>query len=124
MDRQYYAQHSLTLAKHPSETDERLMIRFAAFALNATERLVVTNGISAEDEPELWEKDYGGDIKLWIELGQLDEKRVRKACGRAKRVIIYVYNLNSATNWWRQNSTTFARFKNLSVIHLKQPIYS
>jgi uncharacterized protein YaeQ len=118
MDRNYYETHDITIAQHPSETDQRLMIRLAAFALNATESLVITKGIGGEDEPELWQKNYAGEIELWIDLGQPDEKRLRKACGRSERVIVYTYNLNSAIAWRRQYSTTFARFKNLSVIHL------
>lgn len=118
MDRNYYETHDITIAQHPSETDERLMIRLAAFVLNATDRLIITPGIGADDEPDLWEKNYGGDIELWIDLGQVDEKRLRKACGRAERVIVYTYNIKSAAAWWRQNESTFARFKNLSVIHL------
>jgi len=118
MDRNYYETHEITIAQHPSETDERLMIRLAAFALNASDRLVITKGIGADDEPDLWEKNYGGEIELWIDLGQVDEKRLRKACGKAEKVIVYTYNIKSATAWWRQNESTFARFKNLSVIHL------
>lgn len=118
MDRNYYETHELTLAKHPSETDKRLMLRLAAFALNASDRLVITTGIDAEDEPALWEKDYSGDIKLWIDIGQPDEKRVRKACGRSEKVIIYTHNIGSATTWWSQNSGVYGRFKNLSVVHL------
>ena len=119
MDRNYYETHDLTIAQHPSETDERLMMRLAAFALNASERLVVTKGIGGEDEPDLWEQDYGGDITLWIDLGQVDEKRLRKACGRSERVIVYTYNRKAATAWWRQNGPVFARFKNLRVVHLE-----
>ena len=118
MDQNYYETHELTLAQHPSETTERLMMRLVAFALNAGDRLLLTKGIGAEDEPSLWEKNYGGEIELWIELGQIDEKRVRKACGRSSKVIVYTFNLKSAEAWWRQNSATFERFKNLSVIHL------
>lgn len=118
MDRNYYETHEITIAQHPSETDERLMIRLAAFALNASDRMLITKGIGGDDEPELWEKDYSGDIVLWIDLGQMDEKRLRKACGRAENVIVYTYNFKSATAWWRQNSVTFSRFKNLSLIHL------
>lgn len=118
LDRNYYETHEITIAQHPSETDERLMIRLVAFALNASDRLVITKGIGGEDEPELWEKDYGGDVTLWIDLGQMDEKRLRKACGRSEKVIVYTYNLKSATAWWKQYGTTFARFKNLSLIHL------
>lgn len=118
MDRNYYETHELTIAKHPSETDKRLMLRLAAFALNANDRLIITTGIDVEDEPALWEKDYSNDIKLWIDIGQPDEKRVRKACGRSEKVIIYTHNLGSATAWWTQNSGAYGRFKNLSVIHL------
>lgn len=118
MDRNYYETHEITIAQHPSETDERLMIRLVAFALNASDRMVITKGIGGDDEPELWEKDYSGDVVLWIDLGQMDEKRLRKACGRAENVIVYTYNFKSATAWWKQYSATFARFKNLRVIHL------
>jgi len=118
MDRNYYDMHEITIAQHPSETDLRLMIRLAAFALNASDRLIITKGIGGDDEPELWEKNYGGEIELWIDLGQMDEKRLRKACGRSERVIVYTYNLKSATAWWKQYGATFTRFKNLQIIHL------
>lgn len=118
MDRNYYETHEITIAQHPSETDERLMIRLAAFALNASDRMVITKGIGGDDEPELWEKDYSGDIVLWIDLGQMDEKRLRKACGRSEQVIVYTYNTKAATAWWKQYGTTFERFKNLRVVHL------
>jgi uncharacterized protein YaeQ len=118
MDRNYYETHEITIAQHPSETDQRLMIRLAAFALNASDHLVITKGIGGEDEPDLWQKNYGGEIELWIDLGQVDEKRLRKACGRAERVIVYVYNIKSASAWWKQYAAAFARFKNLSVIYL------
>ncbi len=118
MDRNYYETHDITIAQHPSETDERLMIRLVAFALNASERLVITKGIGADDEPDLWEKDYGGDIMVWIDLGQVDEKRLRKACGRAENVIVCTYNHKAAVAWWKQYGATFGRFKNLRVIHL------
>jgi uncharacterized protein YaeQ len=118
MDRNYYETHEITIAQHPSETVERLMIRLAVFALNASDRLVITKGIGGDDEPELWEKDYSGDIVLWIDLGQMDEKRLRKASGRAENVTVYTYNLKSATAWWRQYGATFERFKNLRMVHL------
>lgn len=118
MDRNYYETHDLTVAQHPSETDQRLMIRLVAFALNASDRMVITKGIGGDDEPELWEKNYGDEVVVWIDLGQMDEKRLRKACGRAEQVIVYTYNLKSATAWWKQYGATFERFKNLRVIHL------
>ena len=119
MDRHIYNDFDLTLAKHPSETEERMMMRLAAFALDADERLVFTRGITQEDEPDLWQISYGGDIELWIDLGQPDEKRIRKACGRAQKVIIYTYNRKAAEAWQRQNASKLLRFSNLSVIHLQ-----
>jgi len=69
MDRQYYATHALTLALHPSETVERLMVRLLAFALHADERLEFGRGLSTDDEPDLWRKSLTGEIEQWIELG-------------------------------------------------------
>lgn len=119
MDRNYYAEHNFTLAKHPSETDLRLMIKLVTFMLNADEELLFTKGISQDDEPDLWQKALDGDIKLWIDLGQPDEKRIRKACGRSEKVIIYMYQEGSALAWWKQMQSTLGRFKNLSVRYLK-----
>lgn len=118
MDRNYYAEHNFTLAKHPSETDLRLMIKLVAFMLNADEKLLFTKGITQDDEPDLWQKALNGDIKLWIDLGQPDEKRIRKACGRSEKVIIYMYQEGSALAWWKQMQNQLGRFKNLSVVYL------
>ena len=118
MDRNYYEEHNFTLAKHPSETDLRLMVKLVAFMLNADEQLLFTKGISQDDEPDLWQKALNGDIKLWIDLGQPDEKRIRKACGRSEKVIIYMYQEGSALAWWKQMQNSLGRFKNLSVIYL------
>jgi uncharacterized protein YaeQ len=118
MDSHYYAEHNLTMAKHPSETDLRLMVRLVAFILNADEELEFCKGISQEDEPDLWKKSLGGEIKLWIDLGQPDEKRIKKACGRSEKVIIYTYQEGMATSWWKQIQTSLTRFSNLQVIHL------
>lgn len=118
MDIHYYKEHNLTLAKHPSENDVRLMIRLVAFILNANEELVFCKGISQDDEPDLWQKDLSGDIKLWIDLGQPDEKRIKKACGRSDRVIIYTYQEGVATAWFKQIEKSLKRFKNLEIIYL------
>lgn len=118
MDRHHYQTYALTLARHPSETDERMMLRLAAFALNADERLEFTKGISTEDEPDLWQKSLTDEIDLWIELGQPDEKRIRRACGRARRVIVYPYAERSAAIWWKQHRDLFDRFDKLTVIYL------
>ena len=118
MDRHYYQMHELTIAQHPSETELRMMIRLAAFILNADEQLRFTKGLSSDNEPDLWQKSLSNEIELWIDLGQPDEKRIRKACGRAKQVIIYTYHQRSSTTWWQQQRANLTRFKNLKVIHL------
>ena len=118
MDTHYYAERSLTLAKHPSENDLRLMVRLLAFMFNANEDLVFCKGISQDDEPDLWQKDLSGDLQLWIDLGQPDEKRIKKACGRSKKVIIYLYQEGMAASWFKQNQKLLNRFNNLSVIYV------
>jgi uncharacterized protein YaeQ len=118
MDRHYYATHPLTLARHPSETEERLMVRLLAYALFADERLEFGKGLSQDDEPDLWQKDYTGDILLWIELGQPDETRVRKACGRARHVVVITYGGQAAEVWWAKSGAALARNKNLSVLDI------
>lgn len=119
MDTHYYAEHDFTLAQHPSENDLRLMVRLVAFVLNANEDLTFCKGISQDDEPDLWKKALDGEIKLWIDLGQPDEKRIRKACGRSQQVIIYTYQDGAASAWWGQAEKTLKRFKNLRVVNLK-----
>ncbi len=114
MDRHYYIDHSLTIACHPSETEDRLMMRILAFALNSRERLEFANGLTESDEPDLWEKDLTGAIQLWVQVGQPDEKNLLKACGRAKEVVIYSYN-QSPTVWWEKSASKMSRAKNLSV---------
>jgi uncharacterized protein YaeQ len=99
-DRHYYGSHALTLARHPSETEERLMVRVLAFALHAHEDLAFTKGLSDADEPDIWLKDLTGSIELWIEVGQPDERRILKACGRAKQVVIYCYSGQNSKIWW------------------------
>ena len=121
MDRAYYASHSLTLARHPSETDERMMVRLLAFALNADAALEFGRGISANDEPDLVKKDLTGEIELWIDVGLPDERDVRKACGRAERVTVYLYG-RGAGLWWGQNAPGLARHENLSVVEIPQAV--
>lgn len=115
LDRQYFQDHALTLARHPSETEERLMVRVLAFALHADEALSFGRGVGTEDEPALWQRDATGQIDLWIEIGQPDEKTLRQACGRSKQVIVYVYGARSADVWWANQHLALDRLKNLSV---------
>lgn len=118
MDRHYYASHNLTLAQHPSETDARLMVRLLAFALFADERLEFGRGLSSEDEPDLWRRDYTGDIEQWIDLGQPDESRIRKASGRAQQVVLLTYSGGGADIWWQRNAAALGRIRNLTVIDI------
>ncbi|MBL8053914.1 MAG: YaeQ family protein [Nitrospira sp.] len=115
LDRQYFQDHSVTLARHPSETEERLMVRVLAFALHADEALSFGRGIGTEDEPALWQRDDNGTINLWIEIGQPDEKTLRQTCGRAKQVVVYAYGARSAEVWWTNQRQSLDRLKNLSV---------
>ena len=118
MDRHYYATHNLVLAQHPSETDERLMVRLLAFAMHADERLEFGRGLSDEDEPALWKRDYTGDVDLWIELGHPDESRIRKASARARQVVVLNYGGRASDLWWEKNAGTLSRLKNLTVLAL------
>jgi len=118
LDRHVFAEHALTLARHPSETDERLMVRLLAFALNADERLEFTRGLCADDEPELWQRDATGALEVWIEVGLPDEKRLRRACGRAPRVVLYSYGGHAAQLWWERNAAALRRLDNLTVVEI------
>ena len=121
IDRGYYNEHSLTLARHPSETDVRMMIRILAFALHAGHALQFTKGLSTDDEPELWQLSLSGEIETWIELGQPDEKRLRKACNISQLVFLYCYGGGrSVPLWWEQNQAKLNRFKNLCIINLPE----
>ena len=118
IDRSYYQDHALTVARHPSETDERMMVRLLAFVLHAHPALAFGKGLSTEDEPDLWQKDLTGAIELWIDVGQRDEKGLRRACGRARQVVVYTYGGRGADLWWRQNREKLERVDNLTVLNL------
>jgi uncharacterized protein YaeQ len=117
IDRNYYNEHQLTLACHPSETAERMMVRLLAFALNAHDDLLLGKGLSDQEEPDLWRKNLTGEIELWIELGHPDEKRIMKACGRAGKVVVYPYSATPSL-WWNPIASKLERAKNLSVISI------
>ena len=122
LDRNHFATHALTIARHPSETDQRMMVRLLAFALNADERLEFGRGLSSEDEPDLVKRDLTGAIELWIEVGLPDERTVRKAAGRAREVKVYVYGGRSAALWWAQNEEALLRSRNVSVIEIPDAV--
>lgn len=117
MDRHYYADHALTIARHPSETDERMMVRVLMYALYAQEGIAFTKGLFDVDEPEVWVKDLTGTIKLWIDTGQPDDTRLRKACGRAAQVVAVCYS-SSCEVWWKQIESKLERLSNLTVLQV------
>lgn len=126
IDHGYYADHALTLARHPSETDERMMVRLAALALQAHQlqtlcqgdgTLAFGAGLSDPDEPDVWLRDFTGRTRLWIEVGQPDDKPLQKACARADAVVLYCF-AHAAQVWWRGIESKLARAHNLSVYRL------
>lgn len=113
-DRNHYDTLSLTLAKHPSETLERMAVRLLAYCLNNAPRLEFTRGISTADEPDLWLHSDSGEIEHWIEVGQPEEPRLRKACGRARQVSVYTFAKSAAT-WWKLNGEAISKLPQISV---------
>jgi uncharacterized protein YaeQ len=120
MDRHYYETHKLTVAKHPSETDERLMVRIVAFALNAHEQLEMTRGISTDDEPDIWQKSLSGELDVWVALGLPSEKVMRQSCGKAGKVVVYPYGGRTADMWWDKIKNSTTRFDNLQVVNFSE----
>jgi uncharacterized protein YaeQ len=120
LDRNHFATHSLTIARHPSETDARMMVRLIAFALNADDALEFGRGLSSEGEPDLVKKDLTGAIELWIDVGLPDEREIRKAAGRAREVKVYIYGGRSAALWWTQNEAALERLANVQVIDIPE----
>jgi uncharacterized protein YaeQ len=119
IDRHYYADHTLTLARHPSETEERLMVRLFAFACHASDSLHFSRGLSSEDEPALWAHRLNGEIDLWLEVGQPDERRLRRACHRAAQVVVYSYGSRAADLWWQRSASDLAGLGNLAIWQLE-----
>lgn len=126
IDNSYYADHALTLARHPSETDERMMVRLVALALQAHKldsvckgdgTLAFGEGMSDPDEPDAWLRDFTGRTRLWIEVGQPEDKPLIKACGKADEVVLYSFN-HAAEVWWRGMESKLSRPQNLSVFRI------
>lgn len=115
IDRGHYHDYALTIARHPSETEERMMVRLLAFALHADEGLAFGKGVSTDEEPDLWQHDLTGRVLAWIEVGLPDPRRLRKACGRADRVFVCAYGARAADLWWQQNREELGRLDTLAV---------
>ncbi len=118
LDRSHFGEYTLTIARHPSENDQRMMVRLLAFALFASERLAFGRGLSSEDEADLADVDLTGAIERWIDVGLPDERNIRRACGRAKEVVVLAYGGRAAEIWWQQTAGKVAGQKNLRVLAL------
>ncbi len=118
-DRNYFHTHDLIISCHPSETEQRMMVRLLAFALFASDDLSFTKGLCADDEPELWNKNLSGEIEQWISLGQIEEKQLRKSLGRSKQVIIFTYAGQKSSVWWHKNQSKYSQLNNLQIINIK-----
>ncbi|WP_394175359.1 YaeQ family protein [Thalassotalea litorea] len=114
LNRDLYPSFQLTIARHPSETERRFMLRLLAFAHQYHEQLELCKGISSDDEPDIWIKNLHEDIELWVELGQLDEKRLKKASNRAQQVAVYCYG-SASDIWWQKIQHKASQFSNLTV---------
>ncbi|MBC7780655.1 MAG: YaeQ family protein [Proteobacteria bacterium] len=114
LDRHYYQTHALTLARHPSETDERMMIRLLAFALNADPQLAFGGDVGTQDEPSLWCKDLTGAIRSWIEVGLPEPRLLRKAAGRSDTVMVYAYG-RAADLWWNEHRNLLSPIDALAI---------
>lgn len=118
MDRHVYKDFALTLARHPSENDQRMMVRLLAFMRYADDALEFGRGLSTDDEPDLWRKDLTGAVELWITVGQPDERWLRKASGRSAKVVVFSYGGRAAEVWWEQNRAALEKLPNLTVLRL------
>lgn len=113
-DRNCFESLSLTLARHPSETLERMAVRLLAYCLNSTRGLEFTKGLSTADEPDLWEHSDHGEIEHWIEVGQPEQPRLRKACGRARQVSVFAF-AKSVSTWWKLNGEAISELPHIRV---------
>lgn len=110
LNRDYYDTLNLTLAQHPSETIERMMVRVLAYCINAQEHLTFTKGLSDIDEPDLWVRTYDEQTALWIEVGELGVDRIKKSSRLANEVKIYSFNAKSGV-WWNQSQSKITQLK-------------
>jgi uncharacterized protein YaeQ len=118
LDRGHFGDYTLTIARHPSETDERMMVRLLAFAMNAAPDLAFGRGLSTEDDPALAAIDLTGELRLAIEVGLPDEERLRKLARRARAAVLVVYGGRAGDIWWQQNAAALGRLSNLQVWRL------
>jgi uncharacterized protein YaeQ len=119
MDRHVYTEAALTIARHPSESDERMMIRVLALAMGwpadtSEGTLELAKDMWDPDEPALWQKNYSGEILHWVDVGQPDDKRLMKACGRAHKVTLWAFQ-SSTPVWWDGICNKLTRANRLTI---------
>ena len=114
MDRHYYGDLSLTIAQHPSETAERMMVRLLSFCYRAADNLTFTRGLSSVDEPDIWLKSDDGRILEWIEVGQPAPDRLKKAQGVARQVLVFAYG-RGIDIWWKNNTAAVQALSKVKV---------
>jgi len=78
-DRRVEVRSSLKLARHPSETSERLWLRLIAYFWRYDERLSFHPGLADADEPDLFSTDLTGRTTRWLRVGKADPAKVRRA---------------------------------------------
>lgn len=100
VDRDRYAELAVTVAQHPSETRERMVVRLLAYALRFEEGLEFGRGVSATDEPDAWSRHGDGRVRQWIEVGQPDPKRLVKAARRSETVTAFAFG--AGVERWRE----------------------
>lgn len=119
LDDGYYGTRTLTIARHPSETEERLMVRLLAFCLYADETITFGRGLSADGEPALYDLNAAGDIGRWIEVGCPDNKTLRKAAGKSEDVVVLTYGESRVDAWWQSNKGDFGKIDKLTIRMIK-----
>jgi uncharacterized protein YaeQ len=126
IDHGYYADHVLTIAKHPSETDERMMIRLFAFAMQAHQLDTMCNGdaviafgpgLSDAGEPDVYIKDFTDQFQVWIEVGQPDDRAIIKACNKSEKAFVYAYQ-HASHVWFKGIETKLTRLSNLEIYYI------
>lgn len=122
MDKHYYGEHVLTIARHPSESDKRMMLRIIAFAMNGNEHLAFTKGLSDVELPDILQKNYSDVIEHWIELGQPSEQRIKKGCNQSQAMSIFSYDSNAFEQWWKKEKNALSMRKNLSIVTIPEEI--
>ena len=130
IDQGYYADHALTIARHPSETDERMMIRLLAFSLQAHQLEAMCNGdgviafgagLSDAGEPDVYIKDFTDQYQVWIEVGLPDDRAIIKACNKSEKAFVYAYQ-HSAAVWFKGIENKLSRLKNLEIFQIDDEI--